>query len=260
MTGAPELSAIGGDLGRMPLFGTAHLVALGATAVISVTLVVLVRRNRGSPAVDRWCGRVGWALLVISVGWMLWDLLPPRFDLAHSLPVGLSDLARVIIPLALLTRSGWTVAVAYYWGLSLNLMALLTPDLSYSFFPPLEYGMFWLSHIAAFTVPVVLVWGMGLRPTWRGFGFAYLFTVGWAVTTMGVNAVTGANYGYLNQPPEGGSLLDLLGPWPVYLFAVATILAVGWALITWPWATRGLTAATVSTGAGLVRRPWPPRP
>lgn len=238
----------------MPLFGTAHLLALAATVMVSVVLVLLVRRHRSMPAIDRWLRITGWMLLAIALAWMLWDLLPTRFDLAHSLPVSLSDLARLLIPVALITRAGWAVAVVYYWGLSLNLMALLTPDLNYNFFPPLEYGMFWLAHIAAFAVPVVLVWGLRYRPTWRGFGFAYLFTVAWAVVTMGLNVLTEANYGYLNRPPEGGSLLDLMGPWPVYLLVAAAVLAVGWALITWPWTMRRLMQDTDRIGAGFVRR------
>ena len=49
------------------------------------------------------------------------------------------------------------------------------------------------------------------------------------------NAITGANYGYLSREPEGASILDLLGPWPVYIFWEAVLIAVVWALMTWPW-------------------------
>jgi uncharacterized membrane protein YwaF len=29
--------------------------------------------------------------------------------------------------------------------------------------------------------------------------------------------------------------LDVLGPWPVYLFVEITLVAIVWALMTWPW-------------------------
>ncbi len=35
-----------------------------------------------------------------------------------------------------------------------------------------------------------------------------------------------------------GSLLDLFGPWPLYVFVSLGILVGGWALLTWPWQRR----------------------
>jgi hypothetical integral membrane protein (TIGR02206 family) len=58
------------------------------------------------------------------------------------------------------------------------------------------------------------------------------------VTVYAFNVVVGTNYGYLNAKPSAASALDLLGPWPWYVLNEIVIVAVFWALITWPWARR----------------------
>ena len=57
-----------------------------------------------------------------------------------------------------------------------------------------------------------------------------------ASTIDSFNVAVGANYGYLVRKPSSGSLLDLLGPWPGYVFGAMALLLIGWALIfTLPW-------------------------
>ena len=54
------------------------------------------------------------------------------------------------------------------------------------------------------------------------------------------------NYGYLVRKPGSGSLLDPLGPWPVYVVAALGILLAVWALMTWPWVTHARERAPVA--------------
>jgi uncharacterized membrane protein YwaF len=54
---------------------------------------------------------------------------------------------------------------------------------------------------------------------------------GYAVVVGIFNAFAGANYMYLCRKPTNPSLLDLLGPWPVYLLGGAAVaLALFWLL------------------------------
>ena len=93
---------------------------------------------------------------------------------------------------------------------------------------------------------IYLTWGQRKQPRWRDYRFTVVVTVVWAVFTFTFNALTGTNYGYLNRKPSSASLLDLMGPWPVYVVVEVAILVGIWALMTWPWTraqgTRNLDA------------------
>lgn len=243
----------------MEPYSVEHLAALALTIALIVVLPLLVRRARDVRRVERWLSAVGWALLAVTVLWTAWGMLPQNYDVNESLPFHFSDALRVITAVALIRRSGWAIAVSYFWGLTLNLQSMLTPDLTYAFGVPwLDSAMYWILHITVMVAPVVLVWGLGYRPTWFGYGTAFALAVGWAGLALVANSAIGANYGYLNHAPEGPTLLDVLGPWPIYIAWEAVLVASVWALMTWPWTTERATAsAPIDDRLGIVRRKPP---
>lgn len=104
-------------------------------------------------------------------------------------------------------------------------MAVLTPNL-WSPWPSYPAIYFFIAHGTVIIAVVVLAFGriVEWRPgaPWRAFGLllAYAALVG------AFDAVFKTNYMYLCHKPGSASLLNLLGPWPLYLLtsAVTTLL------------------------------------
>ena len=243
----------GDSIGHMPAYGAAHLVMLALLLLAALLAVRWARRAEGA-RVDRALRTAGWALLANAVLWTSWGFAPWAWNLDESLPLHYSDALRFLVPIALITQARWAVVVTWFWGLTLNMQSVLTPDLNYFVWVPLEFVEYWIAHAAGVLAPVVLVWGLGYRPTWRGYGLAYAATVAWAVIAVTGNALTGANYGYLNRAPAGPSILDLLGPWPQYLLIEAVLIAAVWAAMTLPWVLIDRRAGTPPTGRGALAR------
>lgn len=121
---------------------------------------------------------------------------------------------------------------------------MITPGLSEQFPHPRFIG-FWAMHMLVVWAAIYMGAGLGIRPTWRLFGFTVAATSTWAVSVMAFNFLTGTNYGYLNGKPATASILDLLGPWPTYVVLEIALVTAIWALLTWPWVAshrRGSTA------------------
>jgi hypothetical integral membrane protein (TIGR02206 family) len=230
------------DADRFTAYGTSHQVALAVLLAGIVVIVLFGRRQRGTPLAER-LGRVfAVAVLAVTLPLQVLYFTPGYWDLQKTLPLQLCDLASMVAVYALWTRRRWAAAVTYFWGLTLTSQAMLTPDLAADFPDPV-FLLFWAMHLLVVWAAVYVVWGLGLAPTWRTYGVAVAVTAVWAVTVFTFNVLAGTNYGYLNGKPAARSALDLLGPWPWYVLAEIAIVAVFWALITWPWAGRARAGA-----------------
>jgi hypothetical integral membrane protein (TIGR02206 family) len=230
-------------------FGAAHWTMLALAAVGSVLVVWIGRRLRGTPGELIFCRVFALVLLAGSLVDQVHALVPADFVLSASLPLQLSDVLRLVAAYALWSRRFWAVALTYYWGLTLNVQSLATPDLQYTYDPLYDFSTYWGLHIMVLWAVMLLTWGVGLRPTWRSYWTAIVATLIWAAIAFTFNIITGADYGYLNRKPPGASLFDLMGGWPLYLLVSFVAMVVIWALITVPWtATKRTREVSASTG------------
>lgn len=215
-------------------FGTSHLVVVALLVAGAVTLVRVGRWRRRGEAGDPIGRALAVTLLAITIPLQLLYLTPAYRSLERTLPLQLCDLAWMAAVYALWTQRRWAVSLTYYWGLTLTTQAILTPDLGADF-PDPAFLVFWAMHLLVVWAAVYLTWGLALRPDWRSYRTALLVTAGWAAAMFGVNALAGTNFGYLAAKPRSASILDLLGPWPWYVVVEVVVVAVAWALLTWPW-------------------------
>jgi hypothetical integral membrane protein (TIGR02206 family) len=207
-------------------------VVLAVFVAGTVGLLWAGRRVLCTAAERTWRVALAVATLVLGTASTVSAMVPWHLD--DSLPLQICDLAWVVVAWALLTGHPTATALTYYWGLTLGVQALVQPTLS-SPFPTFEFFAFWGKH-------VLIVWGavfwtLALRrgPDWRAYRVAVGWTTVWLVTVLCLNGLLGTNYGYVNGKPSEATVLDVLGPWPLYVVAEAAIVAAGWALITLPW-------------------------
>lgn len=207
----------------------------GAIAVFVVGAVVLVWvGRRQTEEQSRRFGRiVGGLTAVIYVAVLVYSLFPPM--IGRSVPLRLTDLATVAAACALWSQRHWAFALTYYWGLVLSAQALISPVLVGPDFPHYTFLAFWAIHLLVVWAAIYLTWGRGMRPSWRSLRLVLLVTAAWAVITFAFNRIAGTNYGFLNGKPVTASLLDVLGPWPVYIVSATVLIVIVWVAMTLPW-------------------------
>jgi hypothetical integral membrane protein (TIGR02206 family) len=238
-------------------YGPSHWVVIAVFAIGAALLVWVGRRQTESQA--RILGRVlGGLLFAVFIVALAYKLVQPDID--TSVPLQLCDLAELMAAYALWSQRHWAFALSYYWGLVLSSQALITPDIGTPRegapdFPHHLFITFFVLHVLVVWAAIYLTWGRRMRPEWRDYRFAIIMTLAWAAITFIFNLIARTNYGYLNGKPPVASLLDVLGPWPVYLLVEVIIVLIVWALMTWPWQRerhpdRGLASGEVGRVLG----------
>ena len=223
--------------GEFTTFGADHLSMLALCVLGAVVVTVVGRMERGSAGVPTFSRVLAVVVPVITVPVQIYQQLPGELDVEKSLPLQLCDFAWIAATVALWALRPWAIGVTYFWGLTLTVQAIVTPDLG-STFPEPGFVMFWAMHIVIVWAAAYLTFGLGLGPTWREYRICVLLTLVWAIAVFVINLAIGSNYGFLNRKPDDPSILDLLGPWPLYLVFEIAIILGAWALLTWPWVVR----------------------
>ena len=198
-----------------------HLAALAAILALCALLVAGARR--GGPAFSRPARLVlGAVILAGFAGEQIAYAERGLWSARVNLPLQLSDAVALVSVLALWRPRPLLVELVYYWAFAATLQALLTPDLRQAY-PDVLYFTYFATHGGALAAACLLVLGERRRPRAGSALRAFAVTAGFAVVAAVATAATGGNYLFLRRKPVGGSLLDAMGPWPVYIAAAGAL-------------------------------------
>lgn len=213
------------------LLAPEHVGALLVIAACIAGVVVAARRRPGS-----WLRVFAIVLVVDEVSWWVYLLGGgvPGSKLAQSLPLQLCDVAIFIAAAALWTRSQFLVEVTYFWGIAGTLQALLTPDLPQRF-PSYPYWQYYVAHGGVVAAALLLVVGMRIHPRRWAVARVAALTVAYAAFVFVVDLVTLSDYMYLRTKPSSATVLDVLGPWPVYILSASLIGIALFAILDAPF-------------------------
>lgn len=215
-------------------FTPEHFITLAIGISIAAALILFARQSEGKQ-------RIVTAILIFfnlsAYPLALWSWGDHPRALDNILPLHLCDLAAFIAGLALFSRKPFLLTLTYFWGLAATLQALITPAITIG--PPsLPFIHFFIQHfaivIAALYIPLVLKWRPE-RPWWKSplkvFGISILYQ-GFALL---INTALKTNFAFASRPPDNPSLIDHLGPWPLYLLAMQAIALILYLLLTLPF-------------------------
>ncbi|MEF3274684.1 MAG: TIGR02206 family membrane protein [Chloroflexus sp.] len=217
------------------LFSLPHLIAL--TCVVVACIWVLQAGPQLSTAAGRaWRYTLAATLTINELAYNLWFWVHGLWSIQYMLPLHLCTLFTWLSVAMLLTRSYRIFEFAYFMGIGGALQALLTPDIGIYGFPHFRAFQSFISHGGIVLAALTMIALEGYRPTWGSVG-RVIVGANLLMAVVGViNWVLDSNYLFLARKPYTPSLLDLLGPWPIYIIWMEVIGIVTILLLYLPFA------------------------
>jgi hypothetical integral membrane protein (TIGR02206 family) len=229
-----------GMAARFVLFGPDHLAALAATAAVGWLLSWLVGRDpRGKAACSV---RLGLAVLLLAAmaAYLAYLSTTRPLGVWDFVPLHLCDFLVFMAAFALVTQHPLACELLYFWASTGTLLAMVTPDLAFGF-PHPYFFTFFVLHGGVVVAAAVMTFGARRGPRPGGPWRVFAITLAYAAVAAVVNLLFGTNFLYLRGKPLEPTLLDRLGPWPVYLATGALLaLALFW-LVDRPFRRRRRT-------------------
>ncbi len=217
------------------IFGTGHLISL---AIVAAALAFLIFgwKSPGETAKLRARWLIVGTMLVLKLSWHTWNAVNGSWSVQQHLPLHTCSISGWALIYILLTRDHRVYEIVFFLGIAGAAQALLTP----------EAGIYGLPHFRAVQtvaghglIIIGLVYATtieGMRPTWRSIWRTMVAANVYLVVVTLINYLIGSNYMYTLAKPASASVLDLMGPWPWYLFFAEFLALAMFLLLYLPFA------------------------
>lgn len=212
-------------------FGAVHVAILCAVPALAGTLSLAHRRF---PSARNFI-RLGFAaiLLADNAVFYAWQIRHHNLTFPDHMPFELCDLSMALTMLSLIFLRPLLFDLAYYWALAGASMALLTPNLQVPF-PSFGAIQFFILHGLTVAGVLYLVWSGQARPRPWSVARAIIGVNVFAVLVGAFDSLYATNYFYLRAKPANPSLLDYLGPWPIYILGTEAVTLLLFLLLYLP--------------------------
>lgn len=198
------------------MYGTSHWSAL---FIIGIAAYMTIRYALKSNS-EKEKRKIGIFISFIPIIFLLSRdaliLINGTFDPKIDLPLHLCRFSALLLPIMHITLNRFLFGILYFWTVVGAGNAIATPDLLIDF-PSWEYFVYFIGHcfLVIGSIYAVLVYKM--YPGWKDLKNAIIGTNLYVILSMVINYAIGSNYFYTLGKPEVPTLLDFLGPWPIYL-------------------------------------------
>lgn len=153
---------------------------------------------------------------------MILDWQLNGITLQDDLPLHLCRILSFIAPLIIWFGNKRAKKILYYLALAGVTNAMITADIVYSF-PHYGYFVYWIYHGTLIIIALYGILVMNCKLSLKDGLITFLTINLYFLILHFINIALDSNYMYSRGKPATASLMDFLGPWPVYIIWLEVI-------------------------------------
>ena len=206
------------------MFSLSHFVIL----TIFMLIVVVIFLNRKKMNSENWRKSevsIAISLILFEITNHLWMYKHAVWKLGRSMPLELCNIGLLLAIGLLLTRKKIFFELLFFIAILGATQAIITPALTYDF-PHFRFFHFFYAHLMIVWVTLYFTCAKGFYPTFSSVIKVVLFINLLLPAILFINKEAEGNYWFLRHKPDSPSFLDLLGPYPWYIFSLESLLVV----------------------------------
>ncbi|HMW38821.1 MAG: TIGR02206 family membrane protein [Saprospiraceae bacterium] len=217
---------------KFQAFGAFHVMPI---LVMGISCYFFIRKARNWTYSYQllWAKIFTTCIVLTIVGWMGIKIVNHQFDPSIDLPFHLCNILPFVTLFILLTDNQRYFGILYFFILAGTLQAIITPDLKEAY-PHYIYFRYWIIHCGLVMLVFYFIHVLQWRVHYKDIRIAMLYANGYLVFSILINIWSGGNYFFSMAKPEASSLLDYLGPWPLYLLTGQLAMYVLFVLLYQP--------------------------
>ena len=212
------------------LFGFHHLISITSIFAISFLFPALVRLINNKSITEI-------ILIILGAVLIIHELAKPFYRVVfydHSVyevfPIHICHIAALSMGIYIFTKIKFFFEVAYFFGLTGNLLAMVTPDVDYTY-PDAEFITYYFGHGFLFLTVFYVCICTDVKLTWWSVFRVFLFAACllpaiYSLNMYLVEYYSDVNYWYLMITPAANTLLDFFPapPWHIPYLALITVI------------------------------------
>lgn len=155
-----------------------------------------------------------------------------EWRVSWALPLHLCDLSLLAVMVALIWKNQIAWELAFYWGLGGSIPAMITPDIPLAF-PHFYFVTFFIHHGGIIFGVLYLAFSGKYPLPFSSIKRVWIITHVYVLFIAIFNFTMKTNYLFLCSKPSQPSLIDYLGPWPLYILGLEVIFTFSLFFLYW---------------------------
>ena len=204
------------------MFCNQHLITF---IFFLISGIVLIRWAKSLPSSKQYFigNIIAFSLSLTVIVWTFLKVYLNGFNIKEDLPFHLCNIVALLLPIFSLTRNKTIYEILFFWILAGTSHSLFTPDLVNGF-PHFVFLKYWYVHAGLIIFILYATFVYNYKPNIKSVFKSFIALQVYIALMFLINYFVESNYFYTNFKPLGGSALDYLGEWPMYIFVVELLM------------------------------------